>query len=183
MKFEITLTKKHLLDFLKYTIDKVNSHQSIQTKNMFFSFGYWFLLVLFVVSIANIYHNQECWQFRHLNYAVIAFAIWFITANVWNRWYQKSFAAASFDDKGCCIGTHEIEISPEKITSRQQHGYSELDWDAVLSLKKHQQDLYLYIDSSQALIIPLDQVDSRVESLICEYTGKKVNDGDNDFIF
>lgn len=182
MKINITLNKQHFYDFQKYTINKINGHDTIKSKAILFNFLYWFLLVFSVIGIINVYYYQECWTYKHFNIAVIGLVIWFVLANVWHYWYMKLFTMAAVDENGYIIGTHEIEFSEEGITTKKEHTQFFMSWKAVQTIEKNQDQLYLYIDNAQALIIPLDQVKEDLEEIITQYSGKTANDDKLEFL-
>lgn len=167
MKFTIEVNKNHFYDFNKYTMKKINGHDSIKPKAKIVGFLYWFLLAFSAINILNVYDIN--FDHKNLNFAVGSFVVWFVLVNIWHRIYIWLFSRAAVSENGMTIGTHEIEILEQGFKSTKPHSNYFIGWEAIKCVETHKNQLYLYIDNAHAFIVPLDQVNESIKSKIMNY--------------
>lgn len=166
MNFTIELKKEDFAHFNKYATTRINRTPSLKRKLTLFSVVYWLLLIIFLLEIYFFYDKTCCYNYHHLNKAMIAIGIWFALVNVWQLIYLKLFVSAVVDDEGTVLGKWQIHISEEGITEVSDLCSSSYSWKSIQAVEKDKYNLYLFTDKFKALILPLNQITQEIEAVI-----------------
>ncbi len=165
MNFEINLTKNDYLAFQKYSYKCIEDSPAIKWKFMTFSIIYWLLLTMFLLGVFSLYKKNVLLNNNDLTITISAFTIWFVLSFLWQQ-YSRIFYVSTIRKKdGTIIGNWEIELSEEGIVESNDMSMSNYKWQCI-EVKKDVNHLFLYIDSLKAIILPLNQINSDVESYI-----------------
>lgn len=166
MEFTINLTKNDFSRFNKYAMAKINQEPRMKWKVTLFSILYWFFLAFFVLEMYSVYDNDCCYNYKHINRALIAFGIWFVLVNAWQQFYMRLYVSAATDQEGSVLGKWNFEISNSSITESNDTCSSNFKWICIKSVEKDKHNLYLFTDKLKALILPLEQICSEIEDEI-----------------
>lgn len=166
MKFTINLSKEDFRHFNKFAMGRIHQSPGMKWKVTLFNILYWFFLVFFALEMYSVYDDDCCFNYEHLNRALIAFAIWFVLANVWQQLYFRLYVSAATDDKGSVLGKWEFEISDSGVTESNSLCSSTFTWQSIQSIEKDKHNLYLFTDRVKALILPLAQINEQIESAV-----------------
>lgn len=166
MKFTIDLSKEDFRHFNKFAMARINQAPRMKWKVTLFSIFYWFFLVFFALEMYSVYDKDCCFNYEHLNRALVALGIWFVLANFWQQLYMRLYISEAADEKGSVLGKWEFEISDSGITESNSLCSSTFSWQSIQSVEKDKHNLYLFTDRVKALILPFRQINEEIESAI-----------------
>ena len=166
MKFTINLNKEDFQNFNKFATVRINQSPGIKWKITVFNVVYWCFLTVFLLEMYSVYDNDCCYNYDHLNKAMVALGIWFVLANIWQQIYMRLYVSAAANENGSVLGQWEFEISDSGISESNALCSSTFTWQSIQAVEKDKHNLYLFTDKLKALILPLTQINEEIESLI-----------------
>lgn len=162
----VELRREHLDAFLRHSTQRVLRRPRLQRAIQIFSFCYWLLLLVAVL------YGWEAWKqgaeliFPSLRHAVLALAVWLALTLAWPRIYMNLYLREHLDRAAATLGSGMLRFDATGIEVRSARSQARLDWSCVETLESDKLNVYLYLDSLKALILPRDQLDAACEAFI-----------------
>jgi hypothetical protein len=162
----IELRREHLDAFLRHNLQRTQAAPRLHRAGLLFGFVYWLLLTLALLQ------GWEAWKqgadliFPTLRYGALALALWFVVGLVWPRIQLRLYLREHLEHAAATLGSAVLHFDDHGIRVSSAHSEARLDWCCIEALERDRINLYLYLDSMKALILPLDQLDAGCEAFI-----------------
>jgi hypothetical protein len=147
---------------------RINKSPGMKWKVTLFGIVYGCFLAVFLLEMYSFYKNDCCYNYEHLNIAMIALGIWFFIATIWQQIYMRLFVSHAADENGSVLGEWEFELTDKGITESNAMCSSTFSWQAIQALESDKYNVYLFTDNYKALILPKSQLSEEIESIIRE---------------
>lgn len=165
----VDLRREHLDAFLRHSAQRVARRPRLRRAIQIFGFCYWLLLVLAIL------YGWEAWRegaeliFPSLRHAALALAAWVALSLIWPRVYLNLYLREHLDHAAATLGRGTLSFDSTGIEVRSARSQARLDWSCVETLERDKLNVYLYLDSLKALILPRDQLGTACEAFIAEH--------------
>ena len=162
----IELRREHLDAFLRHSSQRVSRRPRLRRAIQVFSFCYWLLLVVAIL------YGWDAWQqgaeliFPSLRHTVLALAVWLVLGLVWPQIYLNLYRREHLDHAAATLGSSRLRFDTTGVEVSSSHSQARFDWCCIETVERDQLNLYLYLDSLKALILPRDQLDDACEAFI-----------------
>lgn len=167
MKKNIHITDKDYRKFSKYALKRTTTPETRRAARIIV---YIFLIIMLLIAILAGTYNTNSWvqQFKFIKdfhrptaiFVLIPF--FFLTLSYLNLILQSQKSAKP-SKEGLVIGDHEIEFLDEKISDITPLGTSFHRWEAVEDIVVHRGNIYVFLDTMLAYILPNSSFTSKKE--------------------
>lgn len=94
MKFNVDISKEDFYHLNQFAAARINQSPAIKWKIAVYNITYWCLLTLFILEIYSLYGKGCCFNYRHLNIALMVLAIWFVFTLLWQHIYLRLYLSS-----------------------------------------------------------------------------------------
>ncbi len=162
----IELRREHLDAFLRHSSQRVMRRPRLRRAIQVFSFCYWLLLVVAILYGWDAWRQGAELIFPSLRHAVLALAVWLVLSLVWPRIYVNLYLREHLDRAAATLGSGLLRFDATGVTATGDHSQARFDWCCIETVERDKLNVYLYLDSLKALILPRDQLDDACEAFI-----------------
>jgi len=167
MKKNIHITHKDYYKFSRYASKRATTPETRRAKRIVV---YIILIILVSILLLAGTYNTESWvqdfkfvkDFHRPTAIFILIPFFFITLSYLNLILQSQKSAKP-SKAGLVIGDHEIEFLDEKISDITPLGTSFHRWEAVEDIVVHKGNVYVFLDTMLAYILPKSSFSSKKE--------------------
>lgn len=163
MKFNIEITKENFVSYNQYVTKKIRLKTEENSVVKLLGGSVWVFVILFFFMVYKFYSESCGLKLKSLNLAFLTLGMIFIIYFYWYKYSSILFAENQVSKNGTVLGDWEIEINEDGIHENTQKCSSFFKWECVISIESDKSNLYIFVDSMKAIILPKNQIPIDIE--------------------
>lgn len=165
MIIEITVTKDDYTKFCKFAVDRISSpkgNKNDRVKSLFSNVVIW--LAIAFVSFSIFQSNEINFSQFHWPSALITTIPFLVFISTFLGYLSKVKLNALPNENGLMLGERTIEIDESGIRDTNSFGTSLYKWKSLHEVAVHKGNVYLFLDTMLAQIIPSSAFENEDEA-------------------
>jgi hypothetical protein len=176
MEIEFTLNRKEYLEFLKLAYARMTRIGKGNSKFFALNVLVWIFIGMGLTGIFRFYKTYEGLDFKHLNLALVFLAISAIGLFAVAIYQRKFYLYYALNEDGHMLKRQKAKFTYDEIDIVTADTSQSFSWSSIQGKECSKNLICLYIDNSQALILPkrVFSGDGQIKE-ICELIDNRIS--------
>lgn len=169
MEIEFALNRKDYLEFLKLAYSRMTRIGRGNSKFLAANVVVWIFIGMGFTGIFRFYETYDGLEFKHLNLALVFFAVSGIGLLAVTIYRSKFYLYYSLNENGYMLKGQRARFTNDEIDIVTSDTSQSFSWRSIQDKEYSKNLICLYIDNAQALIVPKRAFSSEGElEEVCE---------------